>query len=87
MAVTPVSVACSHTCAWRTFLQKHYIVFPMHVRGSVTVDCSCRFDEEDWSDAEHARGWAAYVKSKTLAEKAAWDFVQNLPSSRNLTLS
>ncbi|MEP6547829.1 MAG: aldehyde reductase [Gammaproteobacteria bacterium] len=32
------------------------------------------FDERDWTDA-NAKGLAAYVKSKTLAERAAWDFV------------
>ena len=32
------------------------------------------YDERDWSDAS-AAGLAAYPKSKTLAERAAWDFV------------
>ena len=32
------------------------------------------FDESDWTDLE-AAGLTAYVKSKTLAERAAWDFV------------
>jgi dihydroflavonol-4-reductase len=31
------------------------------------------FSEEDWTDASRAVG--AYAKSKTLAERAAWDFV------------
>jgi len=33
-----------------------------------------RFDESDWTDVE-APGLAAYVRSKTIAERAAWDFV------------
>lgn len=32
------------------------------------------YDERDWSNAS-ASGLAAYPKSKTLAERAAWDFV------------
>lgn len=32
------------------------------------------FTEEDWTDPA-APGLAAYVKSKTLAERAAWDFI------------
>jgi len=33
-----------------------------------------RFDETHWSDPNNA-GLSAYAKSKTLAERAAWDFV------------
>ena len=32
------------------------------------------FTEADWSDLESKTGSQAYNKSKTLAEKAAWDF-------------
>jgi nucleoside-diphosphate-sugar epimerase len=32
------------------------------------------FDEHDWTDPG-ARGVSAYVKSKTIAERAAWDFI------------
>jgi nucleoside-diphosphate-sugar epimerase len=32
------------------------------------------FDETNWTDAD-AEGLAPYVKSKTLAEQAAWDFI------------
>jgi nucleoside-diphosphate-sugar epimerase len=35
-----------------------------------------RYNEEDWSDLEAC---SAYDKSKTLAEKAAWNFVYSLP--------
>lgn len=34
------------------------------------------FDEDDWSNTD--RPIAAYAKSKTLAERASWDFVNNL---------
>ncbi|KHL04447.1 SDR family oxidoreductase [Sinomonas humi] len=33
------------------------------------------FDENDWTDLS-ARGISPYVKSKTIAERAAWDFVE-----------
>jgi dihydroflavonol-4-reductase len=40
--------------------------------------------EEDWSDAERCE---AYQKSKTLAERAAWDFVAKLPESQRFELA
>jgi nucleoside-diphosphate-sugar epimerase len=33
------------------------------------------FNEKDWSDLTGTREIAAYPKSKTLAERAAWDFI------------
>jgi dihydroflavonol-4-reductase len=35
------------------------------------------YDETFWTDVNHPIGSVAYAKSKTLAEKAAWDFVKN----------
>ncbi|MEJ2602899.1 MAG: aldehyde reductase [Gammaproteobacteria bacterium] len=43
-----------------------------HERDGSTV-----FDESSWSIPEKTAG--AYEKSKTLAERAAWDFVESLP--------
>jgi dihydroflavonol-4-reductase len=43
------------------------------------------FDERDWSNLEG--GIDAYSKSKTLAERAAWDFINNLPSSQTIELA
>ena len=40
--------------------------------------------EEDWSVAEQCE---AYQKSKTLAERAAWDFVAKLPESQRFELA
>jgi nucleoside-diphosphate-sugar epimerase len=37
------------------------------------------FTEEDWTDVDHSE---AYAKSKTLAERAAWDFVKNLAENK-----
>lgn len=35
------------------------------------------FDESMWTDVNHPIGRGAYTKSKTLAERAAWDYVKN----------
>src|SRR5258706_2668668 len=43
------------------------------------------FDENNWSDVNGKIG--AYAKSKTLAERAAWDFVKNLEGNHPLELS
>jgi nucleoside-diphosphate-sugar epimerase len=43
------------------------------------------FTEEDWSNLDG--DLSAYDKSKTLAERAAWEFVRNLPAERAMELS
>ena len=35
------------------------------------------YDESMWTDVNHPIGRVAYTKSKTLAERAAWDFVKS----------
>jgi len=35
------------------------------------------YDETMWTDVEHPVGRVAYTKSKTLAEHAAWNFIEN----------
>ena len=35
------------------------------------------FDETMWTDVNHPIGHSAYRRSKTLAERAAWEFVKN----------
>lgn len=50
-----------------------------HVRDGSRV-----FDEGSWS--ELGRDVGAYEKSKTIAERAAWDFVNTLPADRRLEL-
>ena len=42
------------------------------------------YDESDWSDPSPPIN--AYAKSKTLAERAAWDFVEGLPADSGLEL-
>ena len=44
-----------------------------------------RFTEEDWTDPDRP-GISAYVKSKTLAERAAWDFIEREGGDLELTV-
>jgi nucleoside-diphosphate-sugar epimerase len=49
---------------------------------------SAPFNENDWTDLT-GDGLSPYVKSKTIAERAAWDFIASQPSGQpgNLELS
>ena len=40
------------------------------------------FDESDWSNTGEDSGITPYAKSKTLAEKAAWNFVEELDTDK-----
>ena len=40
------------------------------------------FDESYWSNPDRPQGMIPYLKSKTLAEKAAWDFQTALPDDQ-----
>ena len=44
------------------------------------------FDESDWSVVD-GPGVGAYQKSKTLAERAAWEFMESLPEAHSLELA
>jgi nucleoside-diphosphate-sugar epimerase len=48
-------------------------------------DASRVFDESDWSRVDG--DLSAYDKSKTLAERAAWEFVEGLPEGKTLELA
>ena len=43
------------------------------------------FTEEDWNNVETTK--SAYAKSKVLAEKAAWDFLEELPEDEKFELT
>lgn len=43
------------------------------------------YTEEDWTDTTNYRETTAYFRSKTLAEKAAWDFIEKDNSGMELT--
>ena len=42
---------------------------------------NCTFNESHWSNPDKPEGTSGYVKSKTLAERAAWDFIARLPEN------
>ena len=44
------------------------------------------FDESNWSNVDKPN-LGAYEKSKTLAERAAWDFVEKLPEGQKIELT
>ncbi|XP_054707123.1 uncharacterized protein LOC129216928 [Uloborus diversus] len=55
------------------------------VHGESTNEEGRVYGEDDWSDVT-SPAMDAYAKSKTLAEKAAWDFVRALPSGNRMEL-
>lgn len=54
----------------RVVLTSSMVAMLGDVRGDVTID------QRSWTEV-HAKNATAYLKSKTLAEKSAWDFVQD----------
>jgi nucleoside-diphosphate-sugar epimerase len=44
------------------------------------------YNESHWSDIDNP-GASAYVQSKTLAEKAAWDFLESLPEDEKFEIA
>ena len=51
---------------------------------SISGELQPRSDESTWTDAQK-KGLGEYPKSKTLAERAAWDFIQQDSSGMTLT--
>ncbi|XP_047485902.1 phenylacetaldehyde reductase-like, partial [Penaeus chinensis] len=56
------------------------------VFGEPAPDAEKTYTEEDWTDAESTT-IDAYTKSKVVAEKAAWDFVKELPDDQKFELT
>jgi dihydroflavonol-4-reductase len=52
--------------------------------GKSTEELNQVFNENDWTDINRKEDITPYLKSKTIAEKAAWDFIRNNPSSLEL---
>ena len=46
------------------------------IYGNDLPEGKSEFDETMWTDVTHPIGRMAYTKSKTLAEKAAWDYIK-----------
>lgn len=45
--------------------------------GKTKDELKDRLDEDDWTNMSNTKDLTPYFKSKTLAERAAWDFVAN----------
>lgn len=44
------------------------------------------YDESSWSNPDRPEGLGGYPKSKTLAERAAWDYQQSLPEDQRFEI-
>ncbi|EEC19275.1 putative uncharacterized oxidoreductase YDR541C [Ixodes scapularis] len=56
------------------------------IHGEVDDPADREYNEGDWTNVDF-KGLETYAKSKTLAEKAAWDFVNSLPAGKKLELA
>ncbi|NNF32489.1 MAG: aldehyde reductase [Saprospiraceae bacterium] len=56
--------------------------------GAITYGVSKHktFNEEDWTDVTNKKDTTPYFRSKTIAEKAAWDFIKSNDSDLELTV-
>lgn len=45
-----------------------------------------KYDETCWSEVDRPEGMHGYMKSKTLAEKAAWKYLEDLPADEKFEL-
>lgn len=53
--------------------------------GKTKEELSSVFDEDDWTDESNLKDTTAYYRSKTIAEKAAWDFLEEEESKLEFT--
>ncbi|GIY24203.1 putative uncharacterized oxidoreductase YDR541C [Caerostris extrusa] len=56
------------------------------VHGETSNQQGRIYCEDDWSDV-NSPAMDAYAKSKTMAEKAAWDFIRSLPADKKMELA
>jgi dihydroflavonol-4-reductase len=63
----------------RVVLTSSMVAMLGNANGSIDID------ETTWTNVD-AKGISAYLKSKTLAEKSAWDFIQNQKGTERLEL-
>ncbi|KFM58624.1 putative uncharacterized oxidoreductase, partial [Stegodyphus mimosarum] len=56
------------------------------IHGESTNEEGRVYNEEDWSDV-NSPAMDAYAKSKTLAERTAWDFIRELPARKKMELA
>ena len=62
------------------------VVLTSSVVAIEAKDKSGAYTEDDWSDPGHPKS-NAYYKSKTMAERAAWDFVADNPEMQLTTIN
>lgn len=53
--------------------------------GKTKEELSGVFDEDDWTDESNLKDTTAYYRSKTIAEKAAWDYLDEKESKLEFT--
>ncbi|XP_013792300.1 putative uncharacterized oxidoreductase YDR541C [Limulus polyphemus] len=56
------------------------------VHGESSVENSQIYDEQDWSNLDSS-DLDTYARSKTVAEKVAWEFVEELPTENKFELT
>jgi dihydroflavonol-4-reductase len=56
------------------------------IYGKTKTQNNGTFDEKDWTDENRKEDIAPYYKSKTIAEKAAWDFIKKDSSGLELAV-
>lgn len=67
--------------------QKHHVkrvvmtssIAAVETQSQETMDSDPVLDETFWSQLDIGQSVSAYSQSKTIAEKAAWDFLKELP--------
>ncbi len=62
------------------------VILTSSVVAIEATDTTGAYTEENWSDTDHPKS-TAYFKSKTLAERAAWDFVAEHPEMQLTTVN
>ena len=62
------------------------VVLTSSVVAIEATDKAGAYTEDDWSDPGHPKS-NAYYKSKTMAERAAWDFVADNPEMQLTTIN
>lgn len=59
----------------------HKVLLILHIFADGQGELNKAYNEEDWMEPESLN---AYGKSKTMAEKAAWEYVKELPGMISL---
>ncbi|XP_071545350.1 uncharacterized protein [Panulirus ornatus] len=82
-ATTKLLTACAAT---KTITRVVITSCSNAIFGEPTPEADKVYNEENWTDPESAT-IDSYTKSKTIAEKAAWDFVKELPDDQKFELA